>query len=104
MCSLEVPDIPSAIASQYSTDDLQVLLVNTHDDVDTAYDFLQSVEVALPTLLEGQEIYESYPRGNGVYAPFPLQVVIDKEGIIRYIAYQYDAEAVRAAIDEALEE
>lgn len=104
MCSLEVPDIPAAIASQYSSDELQVLLVNTHDDVDTAYDFLQGVEVSLPTLLEGQALYESYPRGYGVYAPYPLQVVIDGEGIIRYIAYQYDAEGVRAAIDEAIGE
>ena len=63
---------------------------------------MASAEVRLTTLLDGEEVYRSYPRGADAYAPFPLQLVIDPDGVVRYLAYQYDAEAVRAAIDEAL--
>jgi hypothetical protein len=104
VCSLEVPDIQSAIADVYSEDELQVLLVNPMDSYDVAYEFLGHVEVSLPTVLGGEDIYSSYPRKSGSFAPFPLQVVIDGDGIIRYVAYQYDAAAVRAVIDQILSE
>ena len=103
MCSLEVPDIKHAIADQYTADELQVFLVNTEDPFERAHDFMAASEVELTTLLDGQDTYFSYPRSfQPSYAPYPLQVVIDPDGVIRYLSYQYDAEAVRAAIDAAL--
>ena len=50
-----------------------------------------------------ESIYQSYVRSNS-YAPFPLQVVIDQDGMIQYLAFQYDAEAVRRVIDSLLVE
>ena len=38
------------------------------------------------------------------YAPFPVHVIIDQQGIIRYLAYQYDADAIRRTIDGLLAE
>ena len=80
-----------------------MLLINTMDSSEVAYEFLHGVEVTLPSLLDGEEVYNSYPRKPN-YAPFPLQVVIDREGTIRYVAYQYDAAAVRAVLDQILAE
>lgn len=51
-----------------------------------------------------QEIYRSYGPVQGSYAPFPLQVVIDRDGTIVYLSAQYDADAVNLAIAAALEE
>jgi len=104
VCSLEVPDIQSSIADLYSEDDLQVLFINSKDPYEVAYEFMDSVEVSLPSLLEGEDLYMSYPRKSGGFAPYPLQVVIDRDGITRYVAYQYDAQAVRDVIDEVLSE
>jgi hypothetical protein len=38
------------------------------------------------------------------YAPFPLQVVIDRKGEIVYLSKQYDVDAAVAAIEAALAE
>jgi hypothetical protein len=38
------------------------------------------------------------------WAPYPLQVVIDQGGVIRYLAQTHDPPAVRAVIDRLLDE
>jgi len=50
-----------------------------------------------------ESIYRSYVNGDS-FAPFPVQVVIDQNGIIQYLSFQYDADAVRLTIDSLLEE
>lgn len=54
--------------------------------------------------MDSQEsTYRSYARSDEAYAPFPIQVVIDQNGTIQYLSYQYDADAVRIVIDSLLE-
>ena len=60
------------------------------------------MQVSLPTLLDAQPLYQPYSQQPGGYAPFPVQVVVDQNGIVQYVAHQYDAEAVRAVIDDIL--
>ncbi|MCB9758531.1 MAG: hypothetical protein H6739_01695 [Alphaproteobacteria bacterium] len=58
----------------------------------------------MPALLDTSEsVYGSYNWNDGAYAPFPLQVVVNKNGIITYISRQYNADAARAAIQQALD-
>ena len=79
-------------------------LVNAGDSFEQVYDWIGEAGTTLPTLLDTDNaVYSSYQRGADAYAPFPLQVVIDREGRITYLANQYDAEAVRAAIRLALD-
>lgn len=92
--------------AHYSEDDLVVWLVNPEDGLDRTYEFLDGADVELPSLIDtGGEIYRRYPRGEATsYAPFPVHVIIDQEGVIRYLSYQYDADALRRTIDELLAE
>ena len=86
---------------------MEILLVNTGDSFEDAYTFVGESEVTLPVLLDSDlSVYESYSRfeAEAGYAPYPLQIIIDREGTIRYLANQYDADAVRAAIDALLAE
>ncbi len=55
---------------------------------------------------EDQTLYYSYSMGELGFnsAPYPLQVVIDRDGLISYLALEYDVDAVRAAIEAALAE
>jgi len=46
----------------------------------------------------------SRTEGGQSYAPFPIQVILDRDGVIRYLAYQYDAQAVRDTITALLAE
>lgn len=82
-----------------------VWLVDAGDDYDTAWEFIDEAGTSLPCLLDLDEdvysVYEKKGEDDG-YAPFPLQVVIDREGVITYLEYQYDAERLTAAIDAAV--
>jgi hypothetical protein len=40
---------------------------------------------------------------NESISPFPLDVVIDREGRIAYISREYDADALRQVIEQLLE-
>ena len=79
-----------------------MLLANAGDDAETIQTFLQDAHTSIPSLMDlSKSTYQSYPQAE-TFAPFPLQVVIDQEGVIRYLAFQYEAEAVRHAIDALL--
>lgn len=82
---------------------MNVWLVNAGDNYDTAWAYLDNMGVSVTCLLDvSQTSYHSYTGVPNSYAPFPVQVVIDRHGVITYLNGQYDAEAVRAAIDAAL--
>lgn len=81
-----------------------MVLVNPEDSYDTAWRWLGENGVGLLNLLDpGGSIYRSYGGIPDAYAPFPLQVVVDQEGVVRYLSGQNDTAAVRAAIDALLE-
>ena len=103
---MEVPDIEQAIASHYQErDDVVVLLANAGDGSGLIQSFLQQANSSLPSLMDQQQaVYGHYRPTEESYAPFPIQVVIDGDGIIRYLRTQYDAQAVRDVIDSILEE
>lgn len=92
------------MADPFEGEDVVTWLVNVGDDYDSAYTFIGEAGTTLPVLLDtDQAVYSSYERDpEEAYAPFPVQVVIDRDGVITYLAFQYDAEAVRAAIEAAL--
>lgn len=81
-----------------------MLLGNAGNNQQTIEKFLQDAHTSLPSLMDQQEgVYRSYATSNNAYAPFPIQVVIDQNGIIRYLTFQYDADAVRQVIDSLIE-
>ncbi len=82
---------------------MNILLVNSGETFDDAWDYLAGYQVGTTCLLDpDQSMYSSYTGVEAPYAPFPQQVVIDRDGVITYLSTQYDADAVRAAIDAAL--
>ena len=60
--------------------------------------------VRIPVLLDtGGGQYLSYLYdGIEPWAPFPIHVVIDQEGVIRYLDFQNDPPALRAVVDGLL--
>lgn len=96
-----------SLAERYDPAEVTVWLVNSEDPIDSVERFLRAGDVTLPTLLDTDgSWYRSYDRSHteGAYAPYPMQVLIDREGRIRHIATQYDAEAMRGHIDRLLAE
>lgn len=85
--------------------DLNAYVVNAGDAYDVAWQFAEAFAVEIPVLLDHNEyFYKNYPNTSDRYAPFPLQVVIDRDGEITYLARQYNTDAVLTAIRDALAE
>ncbi len=85
-------------------EDVVTFWVAPHDDVSIGGDFLVAAGVDTTCLLDDMSnVYNSYaPSETGmVWAPFPMQVVIDRDGIITYLANEADPAAVIEAIEAA---
>jgi len=82
-----------------------VLLANAGDSAGVIQTFLQQAGTGLPSLMDQQQtVYEQYRPMEESYAPFPIHVVIDRNGTIQYLRQQYDAQAARYSIDMLLDE
>ena len=76
--------------------------MNVGESAELALAYAEHAGVSSPVLLDSEgRWHTSYGLEDG-YAPFPVQVVIDRDGVITYIGRQYDVQAARRAIDEAL--
>ncbi len=87
---------------------MAIWLVNAGDSYEDAFEFVGEAGVTLPTLLDSEKsLYDQYNRNDAVgsgYGPFPLQILMDRDGVIRHMAVQYDAADMRSRIDELLAE
>ncbi len=54
-------------------------------------------------MYDADDTYDAYDRSEAT-APFPLDVIVDQQGIVRYVAAEYDPDAMRAVIEELLAE
>ena len=81
-------------------------LLNTEDPLSTVLDFGRESDIAGVMLYDARAPYDRYypidSGSGGPYAPYPLQVVLDRDGVIQLISHQYDAAALNAALDAAL--
>ncbi len=73
-----------------------------------SWTFISEAEVTLPVLLDSDGyVYRTYSMADNLGAavsPYPVQVVIDRDGVIVYLSRTHDPQAVREAIDAALAE
>ncbi len=82
-------------------------LINGEDSYEEAWEFIAEAETTLPTLLDTTGVMSgqySREEGGSSYAPYPVQVILDREGVIRYLSYQYDADLVTDTISALLAE
>ncbi len=66
--------------------------------------FVDNFGVTFPVLLDLQGgAYNQYRPGPGACtSPFPLDFILDRDGIIRYWKCEYDPTAMRAVLEELL--
>ncbi len=84
--------------------ELTAFFVNAGEDEAQARDFLlqSGVFEDIHVLLDTDEaVYYSYPYEQA-WAPFPVHVLIDRDGQVTWFARQLEAEGLRGAIDAAL--
>ena len=99
-----MPDIENRFAKKYGDKIAVVALDANGDAVDGVQKFVASLH---PTFLLGLEdpATKTYAGLNQNFKgsnPFPVDVVVNRNGKIVYIAREYDPDGIRAAIDALL--
>jgi hypothetical protein len=95
--------VAETVTNNYDSEDVVVWLINSGDSYDTAWTFIDGAGIEAPCLLDSAAtMINGYGFPDDAYAPFPRHVVVNREGVITYLATQYDANALLAAIDDAL--
>jgi peroxiredoxin len=99
--------LQAAIADPFAGESVDVWLIDVEDSFEQSYAWIGDAGVTLPVLLDlDRALYDSYsPQESGEsHSPFPVHVVVDGQGVITYLARDNQPEAVRAAIQTALDE
>jgi len=65
----------------------------------TVEGFRDQTNVTFPLLL-GDSTVGAYANPDGAISPYPVDVIIDKQGTIRYLRHEFDAQAMRAMIEQ----
>lgn len=71
------------------------------ESADTVSAFRDQTNVTFPLLLSDQT-YSQYANVDGSISPYPLDVIIDKSGTIRYVRHKFDPQAMQALIEQLL--
>jgi hypothetical protein len=94
----------------YGDQGLKVIAIDS-DDLDTSdipglTEYVNWLGVTIPVATEvtGQGTYAEITADYEGSNPFPVNIIIDKQGIIRYIAREYDPFTMDAIVQELLAE
>ncbi len=101
-----MPDLEDAIAQPYADDPVEVWLVAVEDPFELTWSWVGEAGVTLPVLQDHDgAAYGAYSdeEAGEPDPPFPLHVVVDGDGVIRYLSRENTPDQVRDAIDQALE-
>jgi hypothetical protein len=103
LCSLEVPDLTSVLTANHAEEELVHWLI-AGGEMDFVWDFAADHGIRTPILYDPEEeLVARYAREGGVLATrYPVHVLLDAEGVVRYQAFRYDPVSLLAAIDEVL--
>lgn len=74
------------------------------DDIGGVGQFAERLGLTFPVGLEETSNYPALTERFRGANPFPVDVVVDRDGIIRYIAREYDPVALADIIDALLSE
>jgi peroxiredoxin len=102
-----LPDIEDRIWSKYRDQGVEVVAINANgDSADGVQEFVEHLGTTYPIGLEdtSTKTYEALVENFKGANPFPVDVVVGKDGTIRYIAREYDPEGLEEAVLTALAE
>ncbi|ACY18738.1 choice-of-anchor D domain-containing protein [Haliangium ochraceum] len=108
VCANHLPDVQERIWQPYRDQGLHVVALNpreTTEQIDQVQVYADNIRVGFPLGIEDatstyQAVTSNFPGPN----PFPVDVIVDKSGIVRYVSHEYDPEAMLTMIEQLLAE
>lgn len=75
------------------------------DDMAGVQAYVEALDLEhLPVGIESTAHYTEWTANFTGANPFPIDIIVDKRGIVRYVAREYDAPTMHAVIQELLAE
>lgn len=75
------------------------------DDMAGVQAYIENLNLqVLPAGLEVTSNYAPWVKDHPGANPFPVDIIVDKKGIVRYVAREYDAPTMHAIIEELIAE
>ncbi len=105
VCGGQLPDIEARFWQKYKDRGLVVVALNAHDTLEQVGEVDQYVEhlrLSYRLGLEQTKIYQSLTQHFAGLNPFPLDIIVGKDGKIAYIAREYDPDAMTEIIERLL--
>jgi hypothetical protein len=68
------------------------------------YNFCDTLQITFPAGVEETANYALFTANFAGTNPFPVDIVVDKNGIIRYVAREYDPAGIEAMVQTLLAE
>lgn len=102
-----MPDIEQRFWQKYREQGLVVVALNAHDDLEKigeVQQFCDKLGVTYDIGLEETETYMSLTQNFEGLNPFPVDVIVGKDGKIAYITREYDPDAMSEIIEQLLAE
>jgi peroxiredoxin len=96
------------LLNKYSAQGLKVIAINADEEESltpqTVAEFAEWLGLTLPIAVEvpGQGTYAEIVSAYQGTDPVPVNIVIDKQGVIRYVAREYDPDALEVMVQQLL--
>lgn len=108
-----MPDIESSFWRKYRDKGVVVVGINpggrggtrggaSTDDVPGVQRYVQNLQVSYPIGLELTRNYVAFANAFKGLNPFPVDIVVGKDGRIAYVSREYDLSGITAAIEREL--
>ena len=107
MCGLEFPDIEKQFHKPLQSRGLEIIGVNPGkimmggESPAMVQMFVDQTGVTFPIGFDTAESYKSF-RYGGAISPFPLDVIVDKDGTVAYVKRHYDPAAMKRVVGRLL--
>jgi peroxiredoxin len=105
VCGNQLPDLEARFWQKYKDRGLVMVSLNAHDAeerVGEVHQYADNIRVTFPLGLEKTQTYAAVTQNFVGFNPFPVDVVVGKDGKIAYIAREYDPNALVAVIEKLL--
>jgi peroxiredoxin len=107
VCGGQLPDLEARFWQKYKDRGLVMVALNAHDTeerVGEVHQYADNIRVTFPLGLEKTRTYAALTQNFAGLNPFPVDVIVGKDGKIAYIAREYDPDALVKTIDKLLKE
>jgi len=104
VCGLELPDLQQHIHVPFADQGVRVVGLYTSESPDLLMDFQEQTGVTIPLVEDAARTLGLFAFPAGVGYPYPRDIVVGKDLTIHSIKNSFDADEMRALVEQLLAE